>query len=987
MSSVSEPREVSSAFHDSFSHLRSQIIPSLNIEMQEYRHEKTGAMHYHLAAENQENVFLVAVRTAPKDSKGVAHVLEHTVLCGSEKYPVRDPYFSMTQRSLSTYMNAFTCSDWTAYPFASQNKNDYFNLLDVYLDAVFFARLDKLDFIQEGHRLEFEELDNPDSDLMRSGVVLNEMKGALNAPAALLWHELLSHLFPTTTYHHNSGGNPENIPSLTHDELLEFYRVHYHPSNAIFMTFGDLSVSEVQKTIEKNVLSRFEKLEKQISVADEKRYEQPIRVESKFPVEEYEAGQVHHVMGWLLGYSTDLQTLMEAHLVTKVLLGDSASPLRHALETTDLAYAPSPLCGLEDGNREMSFLCGVQGCEADKAEDFERLVLSVLEDVARNGVSLEALESVLHQLELGQRELEDDNYPYGLQLILSSLPAAMHRDDPINILDIDPMLAKLRESIQDPNYIKVLVKNHLLDNPHRVRLSFLPDDQMLQQKYAKEMQELAEIKVSMSDQEKCALIEQSESLTKRQQTCDDPEVLPRVFVKDISNDIKIPQRDITEVLPETPLSYYQEGTNGLVHQQIIFDMPFLEDELLEVLPYYASCLTELGLDQRDYLDVQGWQSSMSSGINASSNIRGWKDDVQNILGHFTFASKALARNHLELTDLIYKTLTTVRFDEFDRIRDIIIQKKAAAEEYVMNSGHVLAKRTAASGMSPAADISQRLGGLRGIQYLNRLGEQLSGADGDHLIEEMADKFRRIHERLIVSPKQFLLVGDGSERSQHEQDIRNVWQDLKSVSRKDFKPFDLAPVQTQVREIWTTNTQVNFCSVAYPTVAIEHPDSAPLHVLGEMVRHGYLHKVVREAGGAYGSGCSQDSNVGAFRMCSYRDPRVRDTLVDFMQATPWILDKKHNDEHLEESILAMISFMDKPISPAGEAKQTFHNILYGRTPEQRIDFRKRILSVTLDDLYRVSETYLTPEKACLAAITNDENAEQFANDGGFELLKL
>ncbi len=267
-----------------FELLRTQPIESLNITVEEYRHKATGAQHIHLQADNQENVFLVALRTVPHDSTGVAHILEHTALCGSEKYPVRDPFFMMIRRSLNTFMNAFTSSDWTAYPFASQNRKDFNNLLDVYLDAVFFSRLDPLDFAQEGHRVEFAEPANPESPLTFKGVVFNEMKGAMSSVPAQLWQTACKYLFPTTTYHYNSGGEPECIPDLSYEELKAFYKTHYHPSNAIFMTFGDIPAAEHQAKFETQALSRFERLNEEISVPDEKRYYAPVKVQESYPV-------------------------------------------------------------------------------------------------------------------------------------------------------------------------------------------------------------------------------------------------------------------------------------------------------------------------------------------------------------------------------------------------------------------------------------------------------------------------------------------------------------------------------------------------------------------------------------------------------------------------------------------------------------------------------------------------------------------------------
>ena len=454
MSSVvagsSTSKKSPAAVHPAFEWVRSEAIESLNMVVEEYRHRKTGALHYHLAADNPENVFLVALRTVPTDSTGVAHILEHTVLCGSEHYPVRDPFFMMIRRSLNTFMNAFTSSDWTAYPFASQIRKDFDNLMDVYLDAVFFSRLHELDFAQEGHRVEFAEPDNPDSDLVFKGVVFNEMKGAMSSASSTLWQTLTSYMFPTTTYHYNSGGDPEHIPHLTYHELKTFYHYHYHPSNAVFMTYGDIPAVEHQQRMQDKALSRFERLDIDISVKDEKRYHAPVRVQESYALDEPGdlGDKTHIVLGWLMGRSTNLKEQLEAHLLDGVLLDDSASPLRRALETTKLGSAPSPLCGLEASNREMSFVCGLEGSRPENADALEALVLDVLQKVVDEGIPAERVEAVLHQLELSQREISGDGYPYGLQLILEGLSSAIHRGDPVAVMNLDPVLEELRELIR-----------------------------------------------------------------------------------------------------------------------------------------------------------------------------------------------------------------------------------------------------------------------------------------------------------------------------------------------------------------------------------------------------------------------------------------------------------------------------------------------------------------------------------------------------------
>ena len=511
--------------HADFNLIRTQNIESLGVEVQEYEHKKTGAIHYHLATDNDENVFLVALRTMPMDSSGVAHILEHTALCGSKKYPVRDPFFMMIRRSLNTFMNAFTSSDWTAYPFASKNKKDFNNLLSVYLDAVFFANLDEQDFAQEGHRVEFEDPTNPESALQFKGVVYNEMKGAMSSVSSQLWQTLTKHLYPTNTYHFNSGGDPESILDLSYEQLKSFYKKHYHPSNSIFMTYGDIPASEHHQAFSE-YLGQFDKLEEKITVQDEKRYHAPIKVEEHYGFNQLEE-QTHHTMGWLLGHSANLDEQLEAHFLSSLLLENSSSPLRLALETTDLASGPSPLCGLEDSNKEMCFVCGVEGSEASRRDEVEALILSTLQKVADEGVSQQQIDSVLHQLELSQREVGGDGYPYGLQIILSAISACSHYSDPVELLNLDPAIDKLREKSKEPGFIKQLLEKYLINNPHRVTLTFKPDDGLDDRKAKAEKQKLESIKAALSPEQVEKIVKQGTALQKRQLTKDDESILPK----------------------------------------------------------------------------------------------------------------------------------------------------------------------------------------------------------------------------------------------------------------------------------------------------------------------------------------------------------------------------------------------------------------------------------------------------------------------------
>ncbi|MCP4597843.1 insulinase family protein [Neptuniibacter sp.] len=962
--------------HSAFAFVRTEKIESLGIDVTEYKHTKTGLSHFHIAADHSENVFLVGLRTVPEDSKGVAHILEHTALCGSERFPVRDPFFMMTRRSLNTFMNAMTSSDWTSYPFASQNRKDFFNLLDVYLDAVFFSRLDQLDFEQEGHRIEFVEPDNAESDLEYKGVVYNEMKGAMSSPVSRLWQSVTKYLFPTTTYHHNSGGEPESIPDLSYDELIEFYRTHYHPTNAVIMTFGDIPAAELQSFIEEKALSRFEKLDSSIEIHDEKRYHSPLRVEEGYDLDQEDtSAKTHHVLAWLMGNSSDLEGQLKAHLMSRVLLDNSASPLRYALESTDLGSAPSPLCGLEDSNREMSFMCGLEGSEPESADAFEKLVLDVLTKVAEEGVPQAMLDAQLHQLELQQREINGDGYPYGMSLIMSSLGAAVNDGDPIALLNLDPVLEKLREEIKQPDFVQNMVQE-LLDNPHRVRLTLRPDNKLAEHRDAAEKAKLAKIKAGLTEEETQQIIDRAAALEARQNQEDDESILPKVTLNDVPEEMSVPEA--TAVDSQLPLTRYDRGTNGLVYQQIIVQLPQLTENELHLVPLYSHLLTELGCGDRTYQENQQYQTEVTGGVHAFVSVRGAPENEQDISGHFTLSGKALVSKQKELTALLKETLGSARFDELPRIREVVSQTRTRKEQSITGHGHALAMMAATSKMSPAAALAQATKGLESIKFFKGLDDLL--ADETEL-QKLADQLSHMHNKIQQAPRQFLIVAEEEQQALLQSELENNWSHTDITADK----FTLPELRDTVKQAWTTSTQVSFCAKSYPTVPVEHPDSAALTILGEFLRNGYLHRAIREKGGAYGSGAGQDSGDAAFRFFSYRDPRLSETLDDFDAAVEWLLNNDHEYQKLEEAILGVVSSIDKPGSPAGEAKQAFHSTLFGRTPEQRKAFRSRVLKVTIDDLKHVAATYLRNADASVAVVTNLAQAESLGSE--FEVIEV
>lgn len=970
--------------HPAFTLVRQARIPSLNIVVEEYRHLVTNARHLHLVAEDNNNAFLVAFLTVPQDSTGVAHILEHTTLCGSRHYPVRDPFFMMIRRSLNTFMNAFTSSDWTAYPFASQNAKDFNNLLRVYLDAVFFPNLNELDFAQEGHRLEFEKPDDPTTPLVYKGVVFNEMKGAMSSPIQRLLQTVHSHLFPTITYHYNSGGDPQEIPKLTHTQLRAFHASHYHPTNAILMTYGDRPAAEHQQLFEECALQYFQALQLDLKVPDEQRYDSPQQVLTHYPIEPQEVvkNKTHIVLAWLLGRSTDLQAIMNASLLAGVLLNHSASPLRHVLETTSLGTAPSPLCGLDDNTREASFMCGLEGSNLEQADEIETLILQVLETVAAQGIPLEQVESVLHQIELSQREITGDHFPYGLHLLVNALSPMIHGGDPVAFLDVDPVLVALRENCQDPRFIPHLIHSLLLDNPHRVRVVMTPDPHLAEQQLAEEQAQLAALRANLSAEEKNQIVAQTVALQTRQQQQDDPELLPKVGLADVPDDLKIAEGYEQLITNQSPVTWFTQGTNGMVYQNIVIELPQLEEDLIEILPLFCDCLTEVGCGNKNYLEMAAWQAAVTGGIHARISMRSSISDLQTVKIVFSLFGKALARNQQALATLLQTTLDQARFDELPRLRELIAQLRVDSENSITGRGHHLVMIAASSKLNPVGYLNHRWHGLAGLQAVKKLDNCLE--NGEELAQ-FATRLERIRTQLQAAPRQWVVVSEAEQQAV----IANSLAQLNASPLEATEPtwFQPAPIYDTVKQAWSTHTQINFCAKVYPTVPVSHHDAPVLMVLADFLRNGYLHRALREQGGAYGGGANYDGSTGSFRLYSYRDPRLMDTLTDFAQALVWLQHTPHEPRSLEEAILGVIARIDRPGSPAGEAIGSFFNNLHGRTPAQRREFRRQILQVKIADLTRVAATYLLEQTANIAVLSDAKTLAQLPNEVGLEYHML
>ena len=922
-----------------------KYIKLLDLNAQIYTESEFNCKHIHLDSKSDEKVFMVAFRTIPEDSTGVAHILEHTALCGSKKYAVRDPFFMMIRRSLNTFMNAFTSSDWTAYPFATQNDKDFNNLLSVYLDSSFFPNLDELDFLQEGHRLEYSEKNNSDSELEIKGVVYNEMKGAMSSISSQLWHGLSKHLYNSSTYKYNSGGNPENIIDLSHEYLVNFHKKHYHPSNATFFTFGNVNPAEIQNFIRENVLENFKPSNEVISVKNEDRISEPKIVTEFYNPMPDDENNHHVVLSWLLGESHNPVELLESYLVSNILLDNSASPLRKALENTDLGKSLSPLTGLEADHKELVFAAGLEGVDSNKQLEVEELILNCLKDVVSNGISDQLIRSSLHQLEIKQREITGSGMPYGLQIMLSCLPACLHNDDPLKVLDLDSSFNLIKNNLKDKNYIEKLIEEKIINNPHRVNYCLAPDTEFNSKNEKKIKEKVDEKSKKLSSKDKERIIELTKDLKIRQEKSDNPEVLPKVTKNDIPK--KRVYAKSESYKNDSKNFFYKVGTNGITYHSIVLPCSPLTDNEFKVASLFTNTLTDIGIGNKNYEEIQKIQSAVTGGISASFTLIPNENQSSHYLG-LKITSKSLEENEKEMQDLMIETAKDSNFSDKSRIKDMLNFITSDNEKSLIQNGHILSMSNAAAQINNISATNDFASGINFITNTSKLSKKI---DKNSELDKYIELLNSIKNKINPVPSYTFTA---SSLNMDQSKINFAFDDKNnSFSIQNY--FDI-----QQESIgWITGAQVTYCAEAFPTVDFFHKDAPALSVLGAVLRNGYLHSAIREKGGAYGSGAMQDSNNKVFKFFSYRDPRCTETFEEFKKSREWSL-KNISQEQLDEGILGIISSIDKPLSPFGEAMSDFSMNLDKKDLEKRLEVRSLVKNCTLDDLINVSQKYLFNE---------------------------
>lgn len=975
--------------------IRKIFLEELSAFFYELEHALTGARHIHISNDDRENTFGVAFKTVPQDSTGVAHILEHTALCGSEKFPVRDPFFSMIKRSLNTFMNAFTASDWTMYPFSTQNEKDYRNLMDVYLDAAFFPRLDELSFKQEGHRVEFEnDGENGSEHLEYKGVVYNEMKGAMSSPSQVMGRAMLNALYPTTTYGWNSGGDPKIIPQLTLTQLVEFHKRHYHPSNAYFYTYGNLPLEETLGVIDDKVLSKFKRIDPETEVPNEALWTEPRVANYYYALDEKEdsSKKSQVSVGWLTADITDSFEVLVLALLNHVLIGNAASPLRKALTDSKLGSSLCDATGFDADNRDTMFACGLKGVDEKDAGKIESIIFKTLEDLAENGIDPELIETAIHQIEFRQKEVTNSPYPYGIKCLLRVTGSWLHGGDVLTSLQFDADFKRLETELEKGGFFENRLKHYFIDNNHRVLLVLSPDKQLEGKERSAMREELSliEKKLSREDREKIRF--DTEALKQLQESDEDLSCLPTLTVSDISPDVKIvtPSKGYQGI----PARCYKQPTSGVFYYTSVSGIENLSENLLPLVPFFCTAFTKLGTKQRDYTGLARRISSATGGIGMAANARTGFDGAGQCRPFISFGGKCLNRKQAEMFDILHECVQDYDFSNTGRIKTLLLEYNSALESSVVQNGHILAISNSVRSFSDTCSLNEMWNGIQQIRYIKGLADRLNREGDDSVLEEIKTHFDMIAKALLTGRKfRYALIGE-------EQMITSAQKGLSPITELlGADPDTALPVYEMKQETgealkrkgWSTNSAVSFVGASMKTVTMKHEDAPGLAVISKILRSNYLHREIREKGGAYGGFAVYNSEDGNFSFGSYRDPHICNTLKVFEGAGRFLTDGSFTDDDVAESILQIASVIDKPDTPGTAAKKAFFRQILSLSDEMRMNYKKQLLSVDRDDIVRLSEKYFGEVETLTASVISGNDKLEAANeklgDKGFKIDRI
>ncbi len=927
-----------------FERIGERHIPEIGSTARLYRHQRTGAELLSLTNADENKVFGVALRTPPADSTGIAHILEHSVLCGSRKYPVKAPFLELIKGSLKTFLNAFTFPDKTVYPVASTNLQDFYNLVDVYLDSVFHPRITSEILQQEGWHY---ELDSADAPLIYKGVVFNEMKGVYSSPEGIAGRAAQRSLFPDTAYGVDSGGDPRVIPDLTYETFKAFHERCYHPSNARFFFYGD-DPEEKRLEIIDGVLAEFETAPTSKPVALQPRFPEPRASRHTFAASSGPAKQARVLVNWMLDELTDVETSLAAAILGRILVGTPAAPLRKALIDSGLGEGVSG-GGFSRTLRQATFSTGLKGIEEADAAKVETLILATLTALARDGIDPATVEAAMNSVEFGLRENNTGSFPRGIVLMMRALEGWLHGRDPLEPLAWDAPLGRLKARLAGGERVfEDLIRRHLLENPHRTTLVFAPDPEQAAREAAEERARLDAARAGMSEADIAAVIEDAQKLKRLQETPDAPEALAAIPSLQLSD---LPPRNA--VIPMetgeaggTRVFTHELDTNGIIYLDIGLDLRTLTPDLVPYLAIFRRALLETGAGKADFVELSQRIDRSTGGISPST----WTSAITDKPGTAAWLflrAKAMPDKAGEMLAILRDVLLEPRLNDSDRITQLARELKAGMESQLVPGGHAFVARRLRGGFTEAGWAEEQMSGISQLVFARAICEEMDDGGGRVLAALARIRAALVNRRTMLCN----VTADGAALRGFEPELARF---LDALPAEPVNIPTWPDLDAPHAEGLTIPAKVNYVGKGECLYRLGFRPGGEVMAARQLLATGWLWEKIRVQGGAYGGMCAFDRRSGVFTFTSYRDPNLLKTLDIYDGAANYLRTATIAEPELVRAVIGSIGIMDAYMLPDAKGMISLQRRLAGDSEELRQRRRDEVLTADVAGVRRFAD---------------------------------
>lgn len=940
------------------------------------RHKKSGARIAILSNNDDNKVFYIGFRTPPEDETGVPHIIEHTTLCGSKKFPVKDPFIELAKGSLNTFLNAMTYPDKTVYPVASCNDQDFKNLMDVYLDAVFNPNITKYEeiFKQEGWHY---ELTGKDDELKINGVVYNEMKGAYSSPDEVLSSQIYRSLFPDNTYSKDSGGNPEYIPKLTYEAYLDFYHKYYHPSNSYIYLYGDMDVVERLEWLDKEYLSLYDYKKVNSEINKQPAFDEIKNVEAQYSItmDDSQENKTYLSYNRVVGDSLDEMLYQAFDVLDYALVSSPGAPVKQAL--IDAGIGDDVYGSYDAGILQPVFSFVAKNANASQADEFESIIENTLKEIVKTGINKEALLAGINSSEFKFREADFGQFPKGLLFGLNCLDSWLFDDmKPFIHLECLGTFAKLRKAV-DTDYFEKLIQEYLLDNTHGSSVTVKPKRGLGNEREETLAKELSDYKASLSDEEIKKLIEDTEHLKKYQEepsSDEDLRKLPMLTRADMKKNA-MAFSNIEDELLDVKVVRHDIESNGIDYISFLFDAGDFAQSELGYLGFFTNALGLVSTEKYSYTDLANATNIYTGGISTGTASHPDIKDRNNFVFKFEVKLKVLEKNLDKALELMEQMLLTSDFTDTKRLGELVAQIKARLQANLSSSGHLVAAMRSMSSFSRYALYQDELKGVAFYRSICRIEKELSESP-----KSVSDKLAAIAKKLFARNRMLIsFTGNNEAYGNAKPSLEKViagFNKMSAVGNQAEVHFNTA------KEAFIDASQIQYVAKTGDFICEGYEYTGALRLLRIILSYDYLWINVRVKGGAYGC-MNTFLRSGESYFVSYRDPNLSDTLDVYDRIPEYIKSFSPDERDMTKYIIGTFSALDTPMNPEAKGSRSLSAYLEGITYEQIQKERNEILNAQPEDIRRLAdlvEAVLKKDSICVIGNENmiKESAGLFEN---------